>query len=125
MNVGDCLYRYEEVGYSPGCDQFDNPYPGCNLRVELRKYRIARVTPCGVWIDTSYSFGDPVGDKFILLSANKRFACPTLEEAAESFKARKRRQIQILSTQLKRVQTALDIAEKGIDNQRSNGVFIP
>lgn len=55
--------------------------------------RVLRYTPKGVWVDT---WG---GKKFILASARKRYACPTKDEALESFRARKRRQVALLAAQ--------------------------
>ena len=104
------FYRYEEVRYSRGVDQYDNPLPGCNLKVHLREYKIISITPKGVWIQLWGLWSDE--KKFILLSARKRFACPTKKEAVESFKARKNRQIQILNGQLKQAKEALSIIEK-------------
>jgi hypothetical protein len=51
--------------------------------------------------------------KFVLKDARKRFACPTPEEAMESFIARKKRQRGILKAQLVHVEEAIDIAERG------------
>jgi len=102
------LYRYEDVKYSRGCDEFDNPYPGYDLKVELHKYRITRRTPKGAWISLS---GFPGHEKFVLLDARKKFACETGEDAMESFRRRKQKQAKILEGQLKRVQWALKLAD--------------
>lgn len=99
------LYRYEEVKYSRGCDAFDNPYPGYDLKVSLWEHKILRRTPKGVWID------DFSTEKFVLLSARKKFACETKEDALESFKRRKQKQIRILESQLEGARLALRIAE--------------
>ena len=115
------FYRYEDVVYSLGVDEFDDPIPGGWVRVELREYRVLRRTPKGVRIE---DWGIPrvrrlsdgseklVYGKFVLLDARKRFACPTKEEALDSFKARKKKQIRILKEQLKRAEDALSFADK-------------
>lgn len=88
-------YRVKEVWYAES-----------TLRLKIDRYHIKRKTPCGVWIDTGYS-----SEKFILTKARKKWACPTEEEAIESFKFRKRRQVKILKAQLERAQQALNTIE--------------
>lgn len=72
--------------------------------VNLNSYQVTKETPKGVWLE---------GRRFVLRGARKRFACPTVEEAAESFVARKRRQINILRAQLRHAEAALATAESG------------
>jgi len=111
------LYRYEEVRYSRGVDQYDNPLPGYNLQVHLNKYKVISTTLKGVWIKPWDSW--TADKKFVLLSARKRFACPTKEEAAEAFKARKNAQIKILSTKLEQAKQALLIIEVLMKEEKS------
>jgi len=94
-------YRVEEQWY--GGSTFDSILTSTNGRLKLvmREYPVKRETPCGVWIDLKY--GD---EKFILNEARKKWACPTQEDALESFKARKYRQIKILAKQLSRAKQA-------------------
>ena len=99
------LYRYQEQTYSLGVNQFDDPLPGYTLSVNLYSYPIIRKTPKGVWID------DYGKERFILLSAKKKFACQTKKEALESFIARKTQQIRILSNQLDQAKLAKKYAE--------------
>lgn len=49
--------------------------------------------------------------KFVLLTANKKFACETKEQAEESFKQRKLGQIRILNEQLKRAKEDLSLVQ--------------
>lgn len=63
-------------------------------RLEAMWLEVTKTTPKGVWL----------GDRFVLRDVRKRFACPTLHEALESFVARKDRQIRILSNQLSSAQ---------------------
>jgi hypothetical protein len=108
------LYRYQEQSYSIGVDQFDNPLPGYQLKIELYSYRVIRETSKGVWIN------DYGKDRFVLLTARKKFACRTKEEALESFIARKNRQIKILSLQLEKAKLAKKYAEnKQIEKEPS------
>jgi hypothetical protein len=102
------LYRYEDQTYSAGVDQFDNVLPGYDLKILLHKYQIIKETSKGVWIKKDYT-----KDKFVLLTARKKFACRTKEEALKSFIARKSRQIKILSDQLDRAKLAKEYAENG------------
>ena len=57
----------------------------------------------------------------MLLTAHKKFACLSLEEAKKSFKARKKTQIRILCNQLQRAEEALkmvDLLQEGKDTAR-------
>ena len=104
------LYRYEDVRYSNGVDQFDNPLPRYTLRLILREYPIVRATPKGAWIN---NYGDK---KFVNLTANKKFACSTKDGAKESFIARKTRQIKILKAQLHQAESALTLFNPELEN---------
>ena len=77
-----------------------NPCPFCG-----GKSKITKVTAAGIWIDYW------TGPKFVLLTAHKKFACLSLEEAKKSFKARKKRQISILCNQLHRAEEALKMVD--------------
>lgn len=101
----DVLYRYEEVHYSAGLDEFDNPLPfRGTTEVILRTYEVTKRTPKGAWI-RKWSWGDEV--RFVLLTARKKFACETTEDAGKSFVARKTRQLSILHRQVRDVEAAL------------------
>lgn len=106
----DKMYRYEETVYSRGVDQFDDPLPGYSLGVSCREFEIVRRTPKGVWVKEWY--GIPGEERFVLLTARKRYACPTRAEALESFRARKKRQLGILEAQAKKVKLALEMADR-------------
>ncbi len=103
----DAFYRYEVTRYAAPLDEFDNPVGGGTLRLRLDTYQVVRKTPKGVWITDGLS-----KDKFILLSAKKRWACPTKEEAAVAFAARKRRHISILKGQMETAEQALELISK-------------
>ena len=97
------LYRYEDILYAVLNDweEVADSY----VKIEERKYRVVKETPCGYWI----SFEDR---KWISKTSKKRFAYPTKKEARDSFKARKTRQIEILTKQIDRAKTALNIISK-------------
>lgn len=67
------------------------------------EYPIIRETKHGAWIDV---LGHA---KFVRLDARKRFACPTVEEAMESFRRRKQRQVKLLRAQLRMAEAALEL----------------
>jgi len=99
------LYRYE---YSPvasftGDDDFAKLPP--RVEIYLQTYSIIKWTPQGAWINMC---GDR---KFVLLTAKKRFACPTQIEALESFIKRKKVQISYLNKKMHNITTALNKAE--------------
>jgi hypothetical protein len=112
------LYRYYDVQYSAGIDQFDNDLGPGRVGVHLMEFDIIKETKCGVWI----LYGDWIGSpdeipskeflKFINLEANKQFACRTKEEAKQSFISRKRRQLRILNSQIIRAEKALIVADQ-------------
>lgn len=108
------LYRYDESTISRGLDQWEDPLPGYVLKLHLEQFEILKRTPKGAWI-RRYKFklfGSSKNKRFVLLTARKKFACPTKDEALESFKARKRRQIEILEHRLKKAKLALELAEE-------------
>ena len=76
MNI---LYRAEYSCYTYG-----------NIFICIKTYRIIKQTAKGVWIENYNS------KKFVLLTGRKRFAYPTKEEAINSLKCRKQRQLQII-----------------------------
>ena len=76
--------------------------------IRLRTFPVVKTTPKGVWLSLGFA-----GRKFVLADARKRFACPTEEEAMQSFIARKRTQKRILEGQLKHVSQALAMGEAG------------
>ncbi|MBK3780358.1 hypothetical protein G3A43_08810 [Paraburkholderia aspalathi] len=101
------MYRVE-ADWRAGYDPFDDGgfHPATLEGLHAQEYPVVKVTPKGKWIEV---YGER---KFILNASHKRFACETVELALASFKARKKRQISILSNQLRRAQGELDRLEK-------------
>ncbi|RWI48375.1 MAG: hypothetical protein EOR34_10775 [Mesorhizobium sp.] len=91
--VEDGWYRYEDSSSS-------------TPSIHLRRLRVLRETPKGVWLD------DYVQERFVLKDANKRWAYPTIELARASFLIRKRRQVQHLKIYLEHAEAVLAAAEK-------------
>ena len=90
----DVLYRYD-IKYM---------YSGIR-ELKLNEYKIIKRTRCGVWINLDYG-----RKKFVNLTANKKWACETEEQAKKSFKMRKIRQAEKILSQLGEVKRALNIA---------------
>lgn len=103
--VGDIFYRVYDRLVSAGVDEFDNPIGPGQIQLYSCSYRVTKVTPCGVWLDDYPA-------RFILLSALRKHAHPTPEEAIAAYKARKNRQIKILFTQLGHAHTGLAKADR-------------
>ncbi len=113
MNEKTYYYRVEETTYSAGCDEWGDPLPGGPTRTNICKFEVVKRTPQGVWLDT----GD-IEPKLVLNCWNKRYACPTIEEAKASFIARKRRQILLAESTIRRAKEAMRyMGEKGFNNQ--------
>lgn len=90
------LYRFE--------NHLTMEYP----KLSKRTFEVLGETPCGYWIKLFY-WGDD--KKWVSKVARKRFAYPSEQEAMRSFKARKRRQIEILEGQLNHARQALHLAD--------------
>jgi hypothetical protein len=90
--IPEYLYRFED-----SMDVY-------GVKVHTRKFKVIKETPCGYWIKLFYSGDDK---KWVSKVARKRYAYPYKHEALTSFKARKKRQIEILQAQLSQARTAL------------------
>ena len=100
------LYRFSDHQTAGPIDEFGDLCGPSTTHVTMLKYPVLKVTPKGAWISV-------LGQrKFVLLTARKRFACPTKVEAKESFIARKRAQIRIHTSIVNRAETAIQIANR-------------
>jgi len=92
------MYRIESSGI----------FFGDEVRYELvtREYKVIKHTKCGFRIDLGCGH-----TRFISNNSVKKWACTTEEDALVSFLARKKRQKQILSNQLKMVNSLILLAE--------------
>ena len=102
---GEYWFRYVDFLTAPPLDEWESPCGQPSVNVVLCKYLVARVTPKGVWLK-----GIDDRQRFVLAAARKRFACPTKEEALESFLARKKSQLRIYATKINNVNTAIALA---------------
>lgn len=102
-------YRFDDVAYAAPFDETGS-LPG-TIEVELRMYKLIRRTPKGAWIAQVFAHVDggtfTGSERFVLDGAKKRFACPTIEAAKQSFIARKQRQIDIYQARIHRANVAL------------------
>lgn len=104
------FYRYTSHRVSAGCDEYGDPLPWAgDLHLYFLKFKVLKRTACGAWLQDSTQ---PRGKRFVLLTANKRFALPTRREALESFIARKKRQKRILVSQMYETDRAMKLAEE-------------
>ncbi len=93
-------YRYEDVTYAGGVNEDGDWNGNTTLKVELREFVVLKHTKHGVWLAPSFGDYKTLGfigseRRFVLNRSIKRFACPTIELATESFIARKTRQVSI------------------------------
>jgi hypothetical protein len=95
-------YRVEDVQYASSLDEWERPSGDGEVELIVLALPIERETACGVWLDLGGGFR-----RFVLRNARKRYACPTRDEAFDSFRARKAKQRRILEAQLRRVAAAL------------------
>ena len=111
MTTPKFLYRYNGYEY-----------------LKVSKYPVIKETKCGYWVSTKgYEYsnrvdkdGNPIEPKkFCLKNSRKSFAYSTIEKARESFKKRKRKQIELLEVQLGRAKQALSRAEKGLFDDKA------
>ncbi len=72
--------------------------------IYLRKFLVHSKTRCGVWLNI---YPRQIKKRFVVNGARKQFACPTLEGAIESFRARKIKQLKILKHSVELIELAL------------------
>lgn len=111
--IGDIWYRLIDVHYAPPLDEWDREMGRGEIRVHLETYKVIKETPKGVWLCRNFLGCDLSGMRFVLRDSRKRFACPTKEEAIESFRARKKAQIKIYTARLESAHRALGELERG------------
>jgi hypothetical protein len=102
----DVLWRCEAKRYSYVIDADSDQYGVTSPRLEMSWWRVSRRTPKGAWTH----------GHFVLLTARKKWACQTQEDAIASFIARKNRQIAILTAQLRRATDELELTKPEVFN---------
>lgn len=119
-------YRYDYERYSPGVNDYGDPLPGVVIQLRVKTFFVQRRTPKGVWL---CQFWGPeasaeslhTAPRFVLLSARRRFACPSLEEAKTSFIVRKLREISIHQRRVETAKAALEL----LSNPNQFSRFVP
>lgn len=116
------LYRYEVRSYSVADENGDHSHSRQEL--SLFTFAVLRQTPKGAWIHMGWSNAQWEGNiaiahtpakRFVLLTARKRFACPTKVEALESFLARNAVAQSIMRARLAALEQAARMARQEID----------
>jgi len=101
------MYRIESRRMSGGFDDWGDAIPGSgHSRLFAHVFVVLKVTKCGKWVR---DYGG--NRRFILDTARKRFAHDTLEDALASFRARRQRQIGILTARLRAAEEELALAK--------------
>jgi hypothetical protein len=98
------------ANYDPWVE-YEQP-SGSHLVLELTPYVLVRHTPKGVWL-RSY-FGTEI---FVLGTATRQQAVPTMELAIRDLVARKQRHVQGCQARLQRAQAHLEAAEKWLEKE--------
>lgn len=95
------LYRFLDCNYPPHSECF------------LEDYEVIRETPAGYWIK---DWEGKDGKRWVAKTGFKRFAYVSKEDAADSYVARKNRQIRILGARLDAARDRLKFMEENRDN---------
>jgi hypothetical protein len=109
-DANEYWFRLEDQRYAASLDEFDEPIGRGRLVVHVRKFKVVRHTPKGVWLIGGSYGGDP---RFVLRGARRRFACQTLDEAKESFEARKSKQARIYRARADTSDEAVQLVRQG------------
>ena len=83
----------------------DDIYLDDRTVVVIKEYPVVRETRCGVVIGLY-----PGREKWVRYGGRKRWAYPTREQAIDSFRARKRRQIEICKWRIECAEEALAVS---------------
>jgi len=105
-------YRYEDYCTAPPVDEFENRIGESEVHIRLRTFEVVKHTPKGVWLIETIGTWKCEPERFVLKDSHKRFACPTIELALESFEARKLKQARIYRARIKVAEEALRLARK-------------
>lgn len=116
--VSEPVYHYRIVEYFSAGVGLDwdctCTYSLPRLHLILKQFPELKKTKCGVWINVGYAHSNS-GKRFILNNSRKKFAYPSMKEAWDAFKFRKKRQVQILKTKLNDATLALTASELSLE----------
>lgn len=99
-------YRFEDVRRAPSADECGEATGPGSTTVLFMKIKVIKHTPKGVRL---------MDGTFVRRDTRKRYACPTIEEAKESFRARKAAQKSYLQAKIDHVNEALRILNRNAD----------
>jgi hypothetical protein len=85
--MSDLYHRFEDHLTAPPLNEWDEPVGRSQLHIIHYTFPVLTHTPKGVWLGLLGG-----GRRWVRNDARRRFACPTIELARESFIARKKRQ---------------------------------
>lgn len=113
--IGTTWFRLEDRSYSIA-DEYGEHY-ATSYDVAVLTFVVVKRTPKGVQLRQYWGTQPEPSQikgpcRFVLDAANKRFACPSLPEAIESYLARKDKQIRIYSNRIKVAEKYKSIAEQ-------------
>lgn len=113
-------YRYDDYLESTGYIDVSGEWVAGRSRVRIRclELGVVRLTPKGAWVR---DFSVDRGERFVRREGKKRYACPTREEALESFMARKQRQEGILRARADDAHMAHGLAKHELEKLRGDG----
>lgn len=102
------LYRFDAVSYAYCIDPDWDYWGSTPSQLELTLYPVKRWTNTGA---TLFMWSG-ARRKHVNFSHNKQFACRTPQQALESYRARKTRQIAILKARLRNAERDLSLAQR-------------
>lgn len=106
-------YRIEDRLYAAQVNECGDPSGPGSVDVSMRKFKVLKHTAKGVWLERPFE-----RPRFCLNESIKRFACPSMALALESFLARKAKQQRIY---LKRADNAHEAAALAKRRYAENG----
>lgn len=112
-------YRAEESTVGTGyVDEYGDWHRtgDSSVLIRIHELEVLKRTPKGVWLKhESYGYNGTVASdrRFVLNECRKRFACPTIKEALDSFVARKERQAEIYEARARTARRAIKLARTG------------
>jgi hypothetical protein len=98
------------ANYDPWAE--DEQPEGSHLALELTPYVVSKHTPKGVWLRKWFG-----GKTFVLGTATKQEAAPTVELAIRDLVARKKRHVAGCRARLNRAEAHLEAAEKWLEQE--------
>ena len=112
------FYNYTVTTYASGLDEYGDCYPSSSSTLELNKFFLVKESD-KTWCVVAEWDNNSRHKHYIRKSSRKKFAYPTIEEAANGFLMRKNRQIEILTGQLDRAKNARYLIQNEIENLKN------